>query len=82
MYDKCIEISVPWADLHIEPDTSLEILAVFGDHGKYRSYVPENKFIKLQAPWSGAEGAGGASGVGEDEEDEGVIHYLITYYLK
>ncbi len=50
MYDKCLEISVPWADLHIEPDTSLEILALFGDHGKYRSYVPENKFIKLQAP--------------------------------
>ena len=50
MYDKCLEISVPWADLHIDPDTPLEILAVFGDHGKYRSYVPENKFIQLQVP--------------------------------
>ncbi|MDJ0576605.1 MAG: glycoside hydrolase [Xenococcaceae cyanobacterium MO_234.B1] len=49
-YDQCLEIAVPWADLHIDPDSSLEILAVFGDHGEYRSYVPEDKFIRLQAP--------------------------------
>ncbi len=49
-YDQCLEIAVPWADLHIDPDSTLEILAVFGDHGEYRSYLPEDKFIRLQAP--------------------------------
>ena len=48
--DKCLEIAVPWADLHIDPDSPLEIVAVFGDRGEYRSYVPEDKFIRLQAP--------------------------------
>jgi alpha-amylase/alpha-mannosidase (GH57 family) len=50
VYDRCIEISVPWADLHIDPDSPLEIVAVFGDRGEYRSYAPEDKFIRLQAP--------------------------------
>ncbi len=50
VYKQCIEISVPWADLHIDPDSPLEILAVFSDRGEFRSYVPEDKFIRLQAP--------------------------------
>ena len=49
-YDQCIEVSVPWADLQIDPDSPLEILAVFGDRGEYRSFVPEDKLIRLQAP--------------------------------
>ena len=50
VYDRCIEIAVPWADLHIDPDSPLEILAVFSDRGEYRSFAPEDKFIRLQAP--------------------------------
>ena len=50
VYEQCLEIAVPWADLHIDPDSPLEILAVFGDRGEYRSYLPEDKFIRLQAP--------------------------------
>ena len=49
-YDRCLEVAVPWADLHIDPDSTLEILAVFGDRGEYRSYIPEDKLIRLQAP--------------------------------
>jgi alpha-amylase/alpha-mannosidase (GH57 family) len=48
--DQCLEISVPWTDLHIEPNYPLEILAIFADRGEYRSYVPENRLIRLQAP--------------------------------
>lgn len=47
---QCLEVAVPWADLHLEPDCPLEILAVFANHGEFHSYVPENKFIRLQAP--------------------------------
>jgi alpha-amylase/alpha-mannosidase (GH57 family) len=50
VFEKCLEIAVPWADLHIEPDYTLEILAIFADHGEFRSYTPEDKFIKLYAP--------------------------------
>lgn len=49
-FDRCLEIAVPWADLHIEPDYPLEILGIFADHGEFKSFVPENKFIHLQAP--------------------------------
>ena len=49
-FDQCLEISVPWADLHIEPDYALEILAIFADHGEFHSFIPEDKFIRLQVP--------------------------------
>ena len=49
-FDRCLEVAVPWADLQIEPDYPLEILAIFADRGEFRSFVPENKFIRLQAP--------------------------------
>ncbi|GAB4531407.1 MAG: glycoside hydrolase [Pleurocapsa sp.] len=50
VFDKCLEIAVPWADLHIEPDYPLEILAIFANHGEYHSFVPENSLLSLQAP--------------------------------
>lgn len=50
VFDKCLEIAVPWADLHIEPDYCLDVIAIFADRGEYRSYVPENKLVSLQAP--------------------------------
>ena len=50
VFDQCLEIAGPWADLHIEPDYPLEILAIFADHGEFRSYAPEDKFITLQSP--------------------------------
>ncbi len=49
-FNQCLEISVPWADLHIEPDYYLEILAIFADHGEFHSFIPEDKFIRLQRP--------------------------------
>lgn len=50
VYNRTLEVAIPWADLHIDPDSTLEILAIFGDRGEYRSYIPEDKFIRLQAP--------------------------------
>ena len=48
--DRCLEVAVPWGDLHIEPDYTLEILAVFANHGEFHSFIPENQLICLQAP--------------------------------
>jgi alpha-amylase/alpha-mannosidase (GH57 family) len=48
--NKCLEIAVPWADLHTEPDYSLHLIAVLADRGEFRSYLPENRVVVLQAP--------------------------------
>ena len=50
VFEQCLEVAVPWTDLHIEPDYSLEILAIFAEHGEFRSFVPEDKLIRLQVP--------------------------------
>jgi alpha-amylase/alpha-mannosidase (GH57 family) len=48
--DRCIELAVPWADLQIEPDASLHLIAVLGDRGEFRSYLPENGLVNIQVP--------------------------------
>lgn len=49
-WDKCLEIAVPWADLHIPPDVPLRLIGVLAEGGEFRSYIPENSLISLQAP--------------------------------
>jgi alpha-amylase/alpha-mannosidase (GH57 family) len=49
-WDKCIEIAVPWADLHLEPDYGLQMVLVFSDRGRYRSHFPESGWIEIQVP--------------------------------
>jgi len=48
--DKCLEISVPWSDLNIYPDTSLCMIAVLADSGSFRDYLPENRLIEFSMP--------------------------------
>ena len=48
--NQCLELAVPWADLHIEPDSQLKIVAVLADDGEFRDYLPEEKLVVLQAP--------------------------------
>lgn len=47
---KCLELGVPWSDLHIEPDSELQLIAVLADNGVFRDYFPENSLVRLQAP--------------------------------
>jgi hypothetical protein len=49
-FDRCLELSVPWSDLHIQPDYPLHLVAVLAERGEFRDYVPENGVIFLQAP--------------------------------
>ncbi|MBR8828499.1 MAG: glycoside hydrolase [Gomphosphaeria aponina SAG 52.96 = DSM 107014] len=49
-FDKCLELAVPWADLQIEPDVNLRLMAVLADNGEFRTYLPENGLVVLQAP--------------------------------
>ncbi len=49
-WQQCLEIAVPWADLHIEPDYTLHLLLVLADDGEFRDYLPENRFVIFQAP--------------------------------
>jgi alpha-amylase/alpha-mannosidase (GH57 family) len=48
--DTCVEISVPWADLHVPPDSSLRIALVLSDGGRYREYLPEHTLISIAVP--------------------------------
>jgi alpha-amylase/alpha-mannosidase (GH57 family) len=50
VWQNCLEIAVPWEDLDIEPDYALEMMMVFSDHGRFRSYAPENTMLVLQMP--------------------------------
>ncbi|NEP58855.1 MAG: glycoside hydrolase [Symploca sp. SIO2G7] len=48
--NRCLEVAVPWADLHIEPDYELQLVMVLADNEVFRSYLPENRLVSLQAP--------------------------------
>lgn len=48
--DTCLEVSIPWADLQMEPDSQLRIVAVLSDGGRYRQYFPENALIPVTIP--------------------------------
>ncbi|MDJ0719969.1 MAG: glycoside hydrolase [Prochloraceae cyanobacterium] len=48
--NKCLELAVPWGDLHIEPDYGLEMIAIMADEGNFRTYLPEQGAIRLEAP--------------------------------
>lgn len=48
--DSCLEISVPWADLQLDPDEAIALALVLSDGGRYRSYLPENQLIAIAVP--------------------------------
>jgi alpha-amylase/alpha-mannosidase (GH57 family) len=49
-FEECIEVAVPWSDLHIEPDCPLELVVVLADDGVYHSYLPEEQLVIMQSP--------------------------------
>jgi alpha-amylase/alpha-mannosidase (GH57 family) len=49
-FDECVEIAIPWADLHIEPDYPLRLVAILANHGEFHSHIPEDGLVVLQAP--------------------------------
>ncbi|MEC4895207.1 MAG: glycoside hydrolase [Oscillatoria sp. PMC 1051.18] len=48
--DRCLEIAVPWADLHLQPDSRLQMILLLADDGIFRSRLTEEKLVALQAP--------------------------------
>ncbi|MGF1482401.1 MAG: glycoside hydrolase [Cyanophyceae cyanobacterium] len=49
-FNECLELAVPWADLHVEPDSQLNMIAILADEGEFRSFLPEDQLVVLQAP--------------------------------
>ena len=50
-FNTCLEIAVPWADLHrVQPEWSLRLLVIFSDEGRYTSYLPEDSLILMDVP--------------------------------
>lgn len=48
--NKCLEVSIPWADLQIPPDYPLRLILVLADNGRFSSYLPENALIPIEVP--------------------------------
>jgi alpha-amylase/alpha-mannosidase (GH57 family) len=48
--DKCLEISVPWADLQVQPDYALRLVLVLSDGGRYRQHLPEHALVPIGVP--------------------------------
>jgi hypothetical protein len=48
--DRCLEISVPWADLQMEPDSNLKMTLVLSDGGRFRQFLPEEGLISVTIP--------------------------------
>jgi alpha-amylase/alpha-mannosidase (GH57 family) len=50
-FKTCLELSIPWADLHlVEPDWELRLMVILADEGRYMGSVPENALIPLSVP--------------------------------
>jgi alpha-amylase/alpha-mannosidase (GH57 family) len=47
---QCLEVAVPWSNLHVQPDWPLEVLAVLATDGHFVEYLPEDTLIPLQVP--------------------------------
>ncbi|MCU0567239.1 MAG: glycoside hydrolase [Oculatellaceae cyanobacterium Prado106] len=50
-FNTCLEVAVPWADLHlVQPDWSLRLVMILADEGRYVSSLPENALIPVDVP--------------------------------
>ena len=51
VFDSCLEVAIPWADLPaVEPDWSLHLLVVLASEGRFRDHVPEDTLIPVDVP--------------------------------
>jgi alpha-amylase/alpha-mannosidase (GH57 family) len=48
--DRCLELSLPWEDLGMEPDATLQLILVMSDGGRFRQLLLETGFISLTIP--------------------------------
>ena len=46
----CIEVAVPWSDLHIDPGCELHLLAISANNGKFSEHFPDHQLISIRMP--------------------------------
>ncbi|HEY9827526.1 MAG TPA: glycoside hydrolase [Stenomitos sp.] len=46
----CLELAIPWHNLHVQPDWPLEVLVILGNDGQFVEYLPEDALVPLQVP--------------------------------
>jgi alpha-amylase/alpha-mannosidase (GH57 family) len=49
-FDRCLELSIPWADLQMEPDTTLQMSIMLSDGGRFRETLMKDQMIALTIP--------------------------------
>jgi alpha-amylase/alpha-mannosidase (GH57 family) len=47
---QCLEIAVPWQNLHVEPDWRLELMTVVAHNGQFIEHSPEDALVPFQVP--------------------------------
>jgi alpha-amylase/alpha-mannosidase (GH57 family) len=51
VFNTCLEVAVPWADLPVvEPDWALRLLVILANEGHFRVHVPEDTLIHVDVP--------------------------------
>ncbi|AFZ48786.1 glycoside hydrolase family 57 [Cyanobacterium stanieri PCC 7202] len=48
--DQCIEVAVPWQDLHLDPDMEMNLIVILAEEGQFKEALPEDHLIRLQVP--------------------------------
>jgi alpha-amylase/alpha-mannosidase (GH57 family) len=48
--DRCLELSIPWADLQMEPDTTLQMSIILSDGGRFKETLMKEQMIALTIP--------------------------------
>lgn len=46
----CLEVAIPWADLHLHPDCGLHLLIVLAQDGYYLDHLPTEQLLFLTTP--------------------------------
>jgi alpha-amylase/alpha-mannosidase (GH57 family) len=49
-FKNCLEVSVPWADLRVEPDQPVRLTVVLGENDQYKEHILGDRLIEMQVP--------------------------------
>ncbi len=49
-FNQCLELIMPWEDMHIEPDYNLHLLTLMAEAGNFRDFLPQGQLVHLKRP--------------------------------
>ncbi|MBR8831506.1 MAG: hypothetical protein N5P05_003147 [Chroococcopsis gigantea SAG 12.99] len=49
-FNECLELIIPWHDMHIEPDYNLHLVAILAEDGQFKEFVPQDQLVLMKRP--------------------------------